>query len=71
MIFNRDDESERIHKKSLEILGKILTPNDLHYLLAKSTLGVFYKMTGQIEEATKILLEVVNELSNLTYLIKI
>jgi len=71
LIFNRDDESERIHKKSLEILGKILTPNDLHYLLAKSTLGVFYKMTGQIEEATKILLEVVNELSNLTYLIKI
>jgi hypothetical protein len=65
LIFNRDNESEQIHKKSLEILGKILTHNDLHYLLAKSTLGVFYKMTGQIEEATNILLEVVNELSNL------
>jgi hypothetical protein len=61
---DRDIESEKIHKKSLEILGNILTQNDLHYLLAKSTLGVFYKMTGQIEEATKVLLEVVNELSN-------
>lgn len=59
---NRDQDSELIHKKSLDILQAALSTKDLHYLLAKSTLGVFYKMIGHIDEAVKILAEVVNSL---------
>ena len=53
-----------IHKKSLNILESTLAKStkDLHFLLAKSTLGVFYKMVGQIDEAIKVLVEVVNSL---------
>lgn len=60
---NRDTDSEKIHKKSVEILEALLPTNNFHCLLAKSTLGVFYKMIGSIDDAISCLLDVINYLS--------
>ena len=64
----KDSESEIIHKKSLEILENTLSKTNLHYLLAKSTVGVFYKMIGQINEAIVVLVEVAHVLSIFIFL---
>lgn len=64
----KDSESEIIHKKSLEILENTLSKTNLHYLLAKSTLGVFYKMIGQINEAIVVLVEVAHVLSIFSFI---
>jgi len=47
----------------LDIFKNCLDPNDLHYLIAKSSYGIFLKMIGKIDEALNILLEVVDKLS--------
>ncbi|RNA35651.1 Amyloid -binding 2, partial [Brachionus plicatilis] len=59
----RDEDSERIHKKSLEILDQLIPKLNLHYLLSLSTLGVFYKMIGSLNESIAVLLEVTNNLN--------
>ena len=48
----------------------IFSSNSLHYLLAKSTLGVFYKLIGQTNEAITIFLDVIEKLSKLILLNK-
>ncbi len=59
----RDEDSEATHKKTLHILENILSNSDLFYLMAKSTLGIFYKMIGRTADAISVLLEVINSLS--------
>lgn len=51
----------------MDILEHIISTDNLHYLLAKSTLGVFYKMIGQLNEGIAVLLDVANSLSNLIF----
>ena len=43
----------------------IFSANSLHYLLAKSTLGNFYKLIGEVNDAVAVFLEVVNKISKL------
>ncbi|CAF0994687.1 unnamed protein product [Brachionus calyciflorus] len=59
----RDMDSEKIHKKSLEILENLVPKSNFHYLLSLSTLGVFYKMIGNLNDSIAVLLEVTNELN--------
>lgn len=59
----RDAESEEIHKFSLDLMETLFSSNSLHFLLAKSTLGVFYKLIGQVNDAIVVFLEVVEKLS--------
>ncbi len=44
-------------------MEKLFANESLHYLLAKSTIGVFYKLIGQTNEAIAIFLDVVDKMS--------
>lgn len=44
----------------------MLSSDNLHYIFAKGILGLFYKLTGRINDAASVLLEVVNSFSKLS-----
>jgi hypothetical protein len=46
-------------------MEKLFAKESLHYLLAKSTIGVFYKLIGQPNEAITIFIDVVEKMSKL------
>lgn len=60
----RDSDSENSNRLSLDLFKACLPPDDLHYLIAKSSYGIFLRMIGKIDDALNILLEVVNAMSN-------